>query len=286
MNGKFKRFVKFWFPLHPLRIFKSTKFLIIIAVLLALRILLSFISVPVPGVNLTISFSWIPIMVMGWIFGPVHGLVFGFICDSICFLICPTYLWFWMFAIQEPIIGFMSGIAKAIYEIRSNGDKKNIYDFLVAQIILFTFTLSSLSGILLWANNNVLDYFNSYKYICISLSFVYFVVIECFMWIYLRNLKKQRSRYLLFLYAITLISVIMAVFSFLLGPISSVEYLKYANGEYPENYIKYGLLIYFIPRVIVQNIKVPIESLLFCSVVLIINPILNNYIMQLENRWK
>ena len=286
MNGKFKRFVKFWFPLHPLRIFKSTKFLIIIAVLLALRILLSFISVPVPGVNLTISFSWIPIMVMGWIFGPVHGLVFGFVCDSICFLIHPTYLWFWMFAIQEPIIGFMSGIAKAIYQIRSSGDKKNIYDFFVAQIILFAFTLSSLLGILLWVNNNVLDYFNSYKYICISLAFVYFVVIECFMWIYLRNLKKQKSRYLLFLYAITLISVIMAVFSFLLGPISSVEYLKYVNGEYPENYVKYGLLIYFIPRVIVQNIKVPIESLLFCSVVLIINPILNDYIMQLENRWK
>ena len=97
---------------------------------------------------------------------------------------------------------------------------------------------------------------------------------------------KKNNRYLLFLYAITLISIIMDVFSFLLGPVSSVEYLRYVNGEYPENYMKYGLLIYFIPRVIVQNIKVPIESLLFCSIVLIVNPILNNYIMQVENRWK
>lgn len=285
MNGKTKRFLKFWFPLHPFRVFKSTKFLITIAVLLALRILLGFISIPIPGVNLTISFSWIPIMVMGWIFGPVHGLVFGFVCDNLCFLIRPTYLWFWMFAIQEPIIGFMSGIARSIYEIRSKCDKKNIYDFFVAQIILLAFTLSSLLGILFWVNNNVLDYLNSYKYICMSLAFVYFVVIECFMWIYLRSLKKN-NRYLLFLYAITLISIIMAVFSFLLGPVSSVEYLRYVNGEYPENYMKYGLLIYFIPRVIVQNIKVPIESLLFCSIVLIVNPILNNYIMQVENRWK
>lgn len=286
MNGKQKRFVKFWFPLHPYHVFKSTKLLIIIAVLLALRIILNFISVPVPGVNFVISFSWVPVMIMGWIYGPIHGLVFGFVTDSVCYLISLTHVWFWMFAIQEPIVGFVSGLARSIYEIKSKGNKNNIYDFFVAQIILFCFTISSLAGILCWVNGNVLDYYNSYKYISISLSIVYFVVIESFMWVYLKKIDKNDKRYLLFLYAITLISVIIVVFSFLLGPIASIEYLRYINGEYPANYIKYGLLIYFVPRIIVQNIKVPIESLFFCSIVLIINPILNNYIMQLENSWK
>ena len=57
MNIKSKRFIKFLFPLHPYRVFKSTKLLIIIAVLLALRIILNFISVPIPGANIVISFS-------------------------------------------------------------------------------------------------------------------------------------------------------------------------------------------------------------------------------------
>lgn len=286
MNIKSKRFIKFLFPLHPYRVFKSTKLLIIIAVLLALRIILNFISVPIPGANIVISFSWVPVMIMGWIYGPVHGLTFGFITDSVCYLISPTYLWYWMYAIQEPIVGLTSGLARSIYEIRSQDNKENIYDFFIAQIILFCFTTSSLLGILLWVNGNVLDYYNSYKYISISLSIVYFIVIECFMWIYLKKMNKNDKRYLLFLYAITLISIIIVLFSFLLGPIASIEYLKYLNGEYPANYMKYGLLIYFVPRVIVQTIKVPIESLFFCSIVLIINPILNNYIMQLDNRWK
>jgi hypothetical protein len=79
--------------------------------------------------------------------------------------------------------------------------------------------------------------------------------------------------------------MIMISFSFLLGPIAAVEYLKYINGSYPEMYMRYGLLIYLIPRIIVQSIKVPIESLIFCSTILVINPIFNNYFNALENKW-
>ena len=49
--------------------------------------------------------------------------------------------------------------------------------------------------------------------------------------------------------------------------------------------MRYGLLIYLIPRIIVQSIKVPFESLIFCSTILVINPILNNYFNALENKW-
>ena len=278
-------FLRFLFPLYPYRVYKTTKFLITIAVLLALRIIFGSFSVPIPATGQSISLAWIPVMIMGWIFGPVHGLFFGVVTDSLCFLIKPSGVWFWMYAIQEPIIGLFSGIARSIYERRITGNKKLIFDFFITQIILVSFILISLIGILLWVDNNILDYYNSYKYVCISLSIAYFIIINCFMFFYLKNIKNSQERFMLFLYGLTLISVIMIIFSLLLGPISTVEYLKYVNGKYPKNYVKYGLLYYFIPRAIVQTIKVPFEAIIFCSIVLIINPILNNSITQLENSW-
>lgn len=280
-------FLKFLFPLYPYRVFKTTKFLITVAVLLSLRILFSFFNVPIVATNQVISFSWIPVMIMGWIFGPIHGLFFGMVTDTICYFIRPSGQWFWMYAIQECIVGFISGLTHSIYEIRVTSRKKIIFDFLITQIILFSFVIICLTGILLWTNDNVIDYYNSYKYVCIALTIVYFVVINCFMFIYLKNIKENKNRFLLFLYALTLVSIIAIFFSLLLGPISSVEYLRYINhGEDPAAYVKYGLLFYFVPRVIVQTIKVPFETIIFCSTLLVINPILNNYINKLENSWK
>ncbi len=280
-------FLKFLFPLYPYHVFKTTKFLITIAALLALRILFTFFNVPIVATNQVISFDWIPVMIMGWIFGPIHGLFFGMFTDTLCYFIRPSGQWFWMYAIQECIVGFISGLTHSIYEIRVAGRKKIIFDFLITQIILFSFVIVCLTGILLWTNNNVIDYYNSYKYVCVALTIVYFIAINCFMLIYLKNIKENKNRFLLFLYALTLISVIAIFFSLLLGPIASVEYLRYINnGADPEAYAKYGLLFYFIPRVIVQTIKVPFETIIFCSTLLVINPILKNYINELENSWK
>ena len=259
--------------------------MLIIAVLFALRIILGFVHISIPNINISISFAWIPIMVAGWIFGPVHGLIFGFVCDSFAFLISPTSVWFWMYAIQEPLIGMISGITRSWYEFRKQKSKNIVYDVLIQQIVLFAFALTSLCGILLWVNDNILDYFNSYKYICIGLICVYLVAIEIFTFINFFKNHEDKNKSLLFLYSVAFLSMIMISFSFLLGPIAAVEYLKYINGSYPEMYMRYGLLIYLIPRIIVQSIKVPIESLIFCSTILVINPIFNNYFNALENKW-
>ena len=284
MSKKVNGFKRFLFPLAPYRIFKSTKLMLMIAVLFALRIILGFVHVSVPNINITISFAWIPIMVTGWVFGPVHGLFFGIITDSFCFLIAPTSVWFWMYAIQEPLVGMVSGITRSWYEFRKEKGK-NIYDILIQQVVLFAFSLTSLCCILLWVNKNVLDYFNSYKYFCIALICVYLIAIEIFTFVNYAKNHENKSRALLFLYSVALVSTLMIVFSFLLGPIAAVEYLKYINGSYPEMYMRYGLLVYLIPRIIVQSIKVPFESLIFCSTILVINPILNNYFNALENKW-
>lgn len=284
-SKKINRLKRFLFPLAPYHLFKSTKLMLIIAVLFALRIILGFVHISVPNININISFAWVPIMVAGWIFGPVHGLIFGFICDSFMFLISPTSIWFWMYAIQEPLVGMISGIARSWYEFRKQKSKHIVYDVLIQQIILFAFASISFCGILLWTNDNVLDYFNSYKYICMGLICAYLIGIEIFTFINFGKNRENKSKLLLFLYSVVLLSIIMISFSFLLGPIAAIEYLKYINGSYPAMYMRYGLLIYLIPRIIVQSIKVPIESLIFCSTILVINPILNNYFNVLENKW-
>jgi hypothetical protein len=43
---------------------------------------------------------------------------------------------------------------------------------------------------------------------------------------------------------------------------------------------------YLIPRVIVESIKVPIESSLLVSLVIILNPILEKNILNIKNRWE
>ncbi|MDE7434044.1 MAG: hypothetical protein K2M43_02920 [Mycoplasmoidaceae bacterium] len=79
----------------------------------------------------------------------------------------------------------------------------------------------------------------------------------------------------------------MEIFSFLLGPISTVEYYKYLhNGNFPgdERFLKYGAIIYLIPRVIVQCIKTPLECMVFMGIVWAINPSFNYVITSVNNK--
>jgi hypothetical protein len=60
MSKDQKRFLqlkKFFFPLYPIRLFKSTNTMLMLAVLLAMRIILEALSINIPGVVLSLSFN-------------------------------------------------------------------------------------------------------------------------------------------------------------------------------------------------------------------------------------
>ena len=71
-----KGIICFLFPLYPIRVFKHVNLIVILSVLIGLRLALGFVSIYMPVVGINISISWIPVIVIGWIYGPV----FGFIC--------------------------------------------------------------------------------------------------------------------------------------------------------------------------------------------------------------
>ena len=83
-----------------------------------------------------------------------------------------------------------------------------------------------------------------------------------------------------------LVIILMAIFSFALGPFSYIEYLKYKNGREHENYIKYGAIFYLIPRLVVQCIKVPIESLVLTTAIILSQRYIRQTIMYTNSQWK
>lgn len=272
----------FFFPIGGFKIFSSVKFITVLAILIALRIVLGVIGVPIAITTQKISFAWIPLMIMGWFFGPIFGFIFGAFTDTLTWLIFPGSVWFWMFAIQEPLVATISGIFSGIYRIRAKSEERStniVFDTIFQQIILFSFSIVGFICLTMWLTPDVLtsadkNFILFFKILTIFFLSI-FVIVNEWITIYLfKNNKKKTKKKLLFIYASSLVSVNILIFSFVMGPISTYSYYVYINGHAPtsQSFIKYGFLIYLIPRIVVQSIKVPIECMLFMSLVYALNP--------------
>ncbi len=276
----------FFYPLYPHHLFKSVRLMTILAVLIALRLLFGYINVPLPGVELSISIAWVPLMMIGWIFGPIYGFIVGIITDTISFLITPTSVWFWMYAIQEPIVGMLAGIFQGICYLRITKNNRNlIYDLLFEQITIIVFSITSMLSLLLWVDKGNIEYFNIYQIISVILIIIYLITMEIFTFIFLKSNEKNKQKILIFIYAGTLVTIITITFSFLLGPISAIQYLYYINGVYPENYIKYGTIFYLIPRILIESIKSPLETFILTSLIFATKPMMDRIYNYLNNQW-
>lgn len=267
------KILKFIYPFYPHHLFNSIKLMMVLAMLITVRIILGFISIPIPGVGISISIAWVPLMIIGWIYGPIYGFIVGMITDTIGFLISPTAVWFWMYAIQEPLVGLVSGIFQGAYYLRINNKKANItFDILFEQVTIMVFSLVGLILLLLWVDHGNIKYFSVYKSITIGLLCFYLLVIEIFTLIFTVKSKNNKKYLITFIYSSVLVTLIGVIFSFLLGPISAVEYLYYINGVYPDNYLQYGIIFYLIPRIITESIKTPIEAIVLTGSIFVINP--------------
>lgn len=286
---------KFLFPLYPVNVLRSTKTLTTLAILISLRIIFNLFSIPIPGITQTISFSWVPLMVIGWYFGPVLGFFIGWITDTLCYLIFTSGLWFWMYSIQEPCVCVIAGIFGSICRLRSNEKCNIVVDILIQQIIYIIFSSICYISLILWLspNNNastVDDYMvNAYKYTALVLITVFMVVMEYVTFYQVLVNKNNHTHLVLFIYGTCLVVLLMEIFSFLLGPISTLEYYKYMHGgrtPSSERFLKYGTIIYLIPRVIVQCVKTPLESFLLVGIVWSLNPSFTNILNNLNNKWE
>jgi len=95
--------------------------------------------------------------------------------------------------------------------------------------------------------------------------------------------KANITKLITFCYSSALVVITMIVFSFLLGPISSIQYYVFLHGFYPSDYLKYGTIFYLAPRIIVECIKTPLESLIVTTLVICLNPTFNMMLLKIHN---
>lgn len=75
-----------FFPLYPVKALTNISLLVMLAALIALGLVLSLIHINIPGVGISIGFSNLASLLIGWFFGPVYGLFMGMTIDTIAYL--------------------------------------------------------------------------------------------------------------------------------------------------------------------------------------------------------
>lgn len=279
-------FKSFFFPLSPHKIFKTNKLIVLIAILFALKMVLAAATIQIPIINKAIGLALVPTMLMGWIFGPIYGLLLGAFADTAGYLMHPTNIWFWQYAIQQPLVAIIAGVIKGIWTYRtSKRDSWIVVDIIIHQIAIFGFCLVSLFSLLFWMDDGNKGVYTFSKWIAIGSLLIYLIVMETYVFFFIFDLRFSKNKIITFIYATLVVNIVTVIVSFLLGPIVSVNYLKYINGHYPSDYIKYGLVFFLIPRMIIESVKTPLESFILYSVILISSQVINNYMNVLDNKW-
>ena len=151
-HQKTNKFIKFLFPFWPVKIFKSITGICVLAALLGLSILLNLFKINITA-GITISFAWLPGIIIGWYFGPIVGLLMGALIDTINWLIYGG-VWFWMYALQEPILGLIVGIISSLFNIIRNTKQHFSICLIINQIMLIGFIISSIFIVFYYTNPN------------------------------------------------------------------------------------------------------------------------------------
>lgn len=289
------KLINFLFPLWPIKVFNSIHSIAILSILIGIRIVLQYTSFVIPSINMSISIAWTPIIIVGWTYGPIFGFVLGAITDTISFLISPS-VWFWMYAIQEPLVGFLSGVFAYVCLSRKKSYKKNSnkslkIDLLVTELLILIFFAICFLGLyslhvgvkFQGQSSNIESFFimNS-KWVILGSMLFFFVVIQITIFIFLKRTTYFRINLFWIIINITFFSLL---FSFLLGPITANEYYKYLYGSDSPNFVKYGLIFYLIPRTLKESFKAPIQILILCATI----PLALNSIQEMKkninNKW-
>lgn len=286
-NNKIKLFL---FPLYPFSVFKKTKLLILLSVLISLRIVMQYLVIYVPTLGLSISLSWTPLIVSGWIFGPIVGFFIGVFTELTTYALKPTSVWFWMYAIQEPLVGCISGIFGSLYVFLKNKKTNHFIYIIINQLLVIFIVIISCLVLLKWngfENNSNISYdkffFNTSKYIILVTFLLFFLAIELTIFI---SIKKNKKNIFLVISILNLTITLTTIFSFVLGPITAVEYYKFLHNKHPNSLIQYGLIYYLIPRVIKETVKLPLQNIVLIILIPISSMHLNNIKKNLFLEWK
>lgn len=304
-HQKTNKFIKFLFPFWPVKIFKSITGICVLAALLGLSILLNLFKINITA-GITISFAWLPGIIIGWYFGPIVGLLMGALIDTINWLIYGG-VWFWMYALQEPILGLIVGIISSLFNIIRNTKQHFSICLIINQIMLIGFIISSIFIVFYYTNPNN-PFFQSIsnaenstsnmikttqlylRWIILGILLGLFVIVEVIVGYRYYQFKKDRNsnfvRFEVFLFITIVALTSTVIFSFLLGPISAIEYYKFLNNtSYVPNLVNYGVMYYLLPRVIKECFKTPIYIIVLTTLVCALNPAIVSFKNRIINSY-
>ncbi|MGL4950787.1 MAG: hypothetical protein ACRC4M_03075 [Mycoplasma sp.] len=263
-----------------------------LGLLFGMRLVLGLFGVPIVGLGFKISFAWLPIYICGFFYGPVIGLIFGVVMDTVSFAIFGG-VWFWLYAIQEPIVGLVSGIVGSMYFLEIIKSIKwqvvlqkiFIYSFIFFTVFIIAYEFYILEDAKF--STSGLKNLSWFPIIVFVLMGVFAIINEVQSYLFYKKNKTEKSKnnYSLYLYLSFLMIFTSVLFSFLLGPIGYVKYLEYVNGVTPSNYLKYGNMFYLVPRVLKESIKTPLYILIMYGSIFSIKNPFRNFINISMNRW-
>ena len=274
----YSKWLKFLFPYYPLHLYKSFTLMAFLAFLFALHIILVYVGFNLPVVNLQVGFDWIPTYLAGWFYGPIWGAIFGFVANNISWLQTGATYWYWMYAIQEPIIAIFASLV-SYYCSFSLKSKQIKWDVIFQQLIFFIFVICTLTLIsLCWTNHiqfNGVSVNNNQSInnllVATMVIFSFFVVAsETYI---LFKLKKHQQKGIyhlkMWLGAITVISSMIFLFAIVLGPITDVNYLYAFHFINNPSISKTLFLSDVIGQILLQCIRLPIAIIIFYLIIVI-----------------
>ncbi len=290
----YQKFINFIYPFYPAKLFRHTQLITLLASLIAIRLVVALFSLYIPSFNLKLTFEWIPIIMMGWIYGPVIGLFAGAISDTLAWLISGTP-WFWMYAIQQPIIAMMAGLVSGVATLRS-GSKKFTCDLVLQQIIVLGFGAFVLVSNFLWfqpltLSTNDSDVMSAfmlmYEYLASAIMVLFVLIFEGITIYYYLQIGsgKAPKHFINFIYASSLSVVVTFIFSFILGPIAAIKYYEFLYNQASPNFIKYGAMFYLVPRIMKESVKTPITTIVINSLIIALSPYIQTVKNNIHNKW-
>ncbi|MDQ0513774.1 putative membrane protein [Mycoplasmoides fastidiosum] len=285
-NKNFAKIIHFFFPIFPASPFRVISYMVILAVLIAIRLVLGKFSIPLSSFGTRISLAWIPVFVIGWFYGPIYGFLFGWVTDSLSYLITGG-TWYYLYALQEPTVALFSGIIGSLSRIFRNSEKIWIH-LVIQQILFITFLSISYGYIIWWFNtqepNFKINWFNQGLFVTslVALS-VFFLIFEAIVFY---TYFKRRKILLTFLYASIIYTSMIFLWSFLLGPKIAIMYYQFLNnGRTPELINQYGPVVYLIPRILRETIFTPIRTSILTLVIFVLTPIFEKTYNQFKNSY-
>lgn len=219
-------------------------------------------------------------ILFGLVFGSLKGGLLAFLADILGMLITGNIgTWYWLYGIFAPIIAIVSSWYFLLF--KTNKTTKTIIPFV---IIILAFITMILIFARAW-----LDEDNKKRTLKkLSLGLIIFgIVLFCFLTIgaivvvcvYYR--KKLNEKILDYLMIFSLVTFIVVIYRWVLGPII---FMKYMNYMHQKSYVIKDKYLYFTVPIIIESIlNIPVYTVLLCSLYPVVNSLKEKHI---ENRYK